>query len=364
MDARPLALEPLTLGLYLLRRLCFAFLIALGCLGLALFPPSVLSALSRLGGVGIVVVLKYLPFLASELLPYLVPMAFLLAVVGTFSRMAANGEWVAIQMGRIHPVKAAIPGLLVAIVLSSATFVATNEFLPHLRLMQQDYKRSAALHVVRELLPGRTTIQIGEFSIVGERPSDSRFENVVVRLPSLDDRPSSRIVAKAADLSVVDDILRLAFTDAQITTSDGRLRSEHPVSSIPLDEIVTVKRTDPTRPKYMTSSTIRAGIESGEVPADTARLFQFEVERRNALSACYLVFLVLGIPTGLRLKTESMLGAVGVTAFYACAYYVISLRVGDLAAETDFVPVWIAAWSGNLLGLGLALVLVTRWWRR
>jgi lipopolysaccharide export LptBFGC system permease protein LptF len=354
----------LTLGLYLLRGLCFAFLVALGCLGLALFPPSVLSALSRLGGVGIGVVLKYLPFLALELLPYLVPMAFLLAVVGTFSRMAANGEWVAIQMSRIHPVRTAIPGLLVAAVLSVVAFVTTNRFLPHLRLMQEEYKRSAALHVVRDLLPGRTTIQIGEFSIVGERPSDNRFENVVVRLPSIDGQPSSRVVARAADIAVVHDTLRLAFTDAQITTTDGRLRSEHPVSSIPLDEVVSVKRADAKRPKFMTSPAIRAGIESGEVPAEKARQFQFEVERRNALSACYLVFLVLGIPTGLRLKTESMLGALAVTALYACAYYVISLRVGDLAADTDVVPVWIAAWSGNLLGLGVALVLITRWWRR
>ncbi len=355
----------MTLQLYLLRRLLFAFAVALGCLGLALFPPSVLSALSRLGGVGIEVVLRYLPFLATELVPYLVPMAFLLAVIGTFSRMAANGEWVAIQMGRIHPVRAALPGFFLALVLSSATLFTTHALLPPLRLEQEDYKRSAALHVVRDLLPGRTTIQIGEFSIVGlQRPTDQRFEDVVVRVPPSAGEPARRIVAKSADLSLAGDSFQIVFSDAQVTTNPWRNRVERLVVRLPLDEIVTVNRTDPRRPKYMRSSAILSGLERGTLPEENARNFQFEVERRNALSACYLVFLILGIPTGLRLRSESMLGALAVTALYACAYYVISLRIGNLAVEAEKIPVWLGAWSGNALGLFFSLGLISRWWRR
>ncbi len=354
----------MTLQLYLFRQVAVALGVALGCLGLALFPPSVLSALSRLGGVGMGVILGYLPYVVIELAPYLLPMSFLLAIIAMFSRMAANGEWVAIQMSRIHPLRTALPGFLIAVVLSAASFFCLHDYFPTLRLKQEDYKRSAALKVIEDLLPGRTTIQVGAFSVAGRDRVGNRFEDVVVRLPPLGDEPGRRIVASAAELSVVDDAIQIAFLDAHTTTDTTRARSKGVFINVPLDLLLTVDRANPLRPRHMRSSAIRAGLEQGTLPEEDRLVFQYEIERRNALTACYLVFLALGIPTGLRLKTESMLGALGATALYACVYYVFSLRIGKSVVLAESLPVWIGAWAANAIGLLVALFFIFRWRRR
>ncbi len=355
----------MTLQLYLFRRLFVALGVALGCLGLALVPPSILSALSRLGGVGMGVVLGYLPYVAIELVPYMLPMSFLLAIIGTFSRMAADGEWVAIQMSRIHPIRTALPGLLIAVVLSATSFFCLHDYFPTLRLKQEDYKRSAALKVIEDLLPGRTTIQIGEFSVAGRHRAGNRFEDVVVRVPAIGEEPAQRIVASAAELALVADAIQIAFLDAQATDPGrGRYFVERPVINLPLDDLLRVDRANPRRPRHMRSKMIRTGLEQGTLPEEDRLAFQYEIERRNALTACYLVFLVLGIPTGLRLKTESMLGALGATALYACVYYVLSLRIGKSVVLAESLPVWIGAWSANAIGILAALFLLSRWRRR
>lgn len=351
----------MTLFLYLLRRLVAATTAAILGLGFVVIPPLILAALARLGGVGLRVFLGYLPFQIMELGPYLAPTAFFLAVTATFSKLAARGEWLAIQMTGRHPIRTLLPGLVLAGPLALVSGWYLSGFMPGMRLAQENIKRSAALHVLEGLLPGRTTIEIGDFSIVCKGRHDNVFEDVVVRLPALEGGESRRIVADSATISIEKNVLHIQFAGAQVDSDRFRNRNETPRVSVPIDDLLRIKRASPNRPKYQSSAEIRRALAADEIVPEKVSAFRYEIHARNALAACYLVFLLLGIPAGLRLRSESLVGVVGVTALSVCLYYVFSLRFGEVLSVSLGIPVWLGAWSGDLLVVLTATVLFLVW---
>lgn len=349
------------LNRYVFRQLVLATVSSLGGLSLALFPPLVLSAVSRLGGVEMRVVLGYLPFLALELFPYLLPLSFLLGVVSTFSRLGANGEWTAILMAGVHPARAALPALLLAGLCTGGMVVALHELLPPQRYAQKIYMRTAAIDVLRGLLPGRTTIQAGEFSLVGKRRVGNRLEDVAIRQPPQEEgQPTSRVLADAVEMRTDDAGLHLELQGLRVFQDSLSIWSEGNHVYVPFDDLVDVGHTDPNVAKFLPSRTLRNRI--GEDPLYDPG-YRYEIHKRNALAACYVVFFLLGVPIGLRLRTNSMLGPVSVAAMTSCLYYVVSLRFGKEVALSGSVPAWIGAWSANAVSLVVAGFLILRWRR-
>ncbi|MEO0652897.1 MAG: LptF/LptG family permease, partial [Planctomycetota bacterium] len=66
--------------------------------------------------------------------------------------------------------------------------------------------------------------------------------------------------------------------------------------------------------------------------------------------ATYLVFLLIGIPTGLWLRSGNQLAGLGLAAVYAFTYYIVSLRLGRELALSETLPPELAAWTTNLIG--------------
>ena len=117
----------MTLQLYILRQLLVSIAFALAGIALFVLPTTLIQAIHKLEGVDLFVVLRYLPMVLVELVAYLLPMAFLLAVVATYGRLAAERELVAIKMAGIHPARLTLPALAIAVVLSGWTFCNLNK---------------------------------------------------------------------------------------------------------------------------------------------------------------------------------------------------------------------------------------------
>jgi lipopolysaccharide export LptBFGC system permease protein LptF len=88
----------LRLHRYIARSLVTSFAFALAAIVVVAVPGVAVSAVSRLPGVDTWAILQFMPLLLAEFIPYVVPVCFLLAVVFTYGRMEADGEWTAIQM--------------------------------------------------------------------------------------------------------------------------------------------------------------------------------------------------------------------------------------------------------------------------
>lgn len=350
------------LWLYLLKRLSTALGVALLELGGMLLPPIAVSAVTRLGGVGPSVLLGYLPFLLVETAPYVVPLSFLLAVLRTFGRLAEDREWTAIRMAGIHPLRVYVPGLVLALPLVGLGVWALGSVFPELRFEQHVYQNRAAVEKLKDLLPGRTSIQLGDFSLVARRRSGSAFEEVLVRVPT--DEGVKSLAADQGFARFVGDSLSLQFEGAHLLEQEAATSVDHLEVTIPFTELTRYQPPSRLRSKYLSNADLEAAVAAGDVPEKHVRSYFFEANRRIALAWSFLVFLFLGVPAGLWLKHEahvkSMLLAMGIFG----GYFLLSNLVGENLAMTGTLGVEMGAWYTNglgaLLGLWFAWRLVKR----
>jgi lipopolysaccharide export LptBFGC system permease protein LptF len=70
-----------------------------------------------------------------------------------------------------------------------------------------------------------------------------------------------------------------------------------------------------------------------------------------------VLFLLLGVPTGLLLRRGTQLGALAVAVGYALVYYILSMRFGRHLVANHVLPPVLGAWivivAGSLVGLVL-----------
>jgi lipopolysaccharide export LptBFGC system permease protein LptF len=128
-----------------------------------------------------------------------------------------------------------------------------------------------------------------------------------------------------------------------------------------LSEIFERRDADTSRAKYRTSGTLLEDLAAGELPVDKERRYRFELHRRLALGATFLMFLLVGVPTGLWLRSGGQLSGLGAASLYAFGYYVLSLQLGKGLAYSGQLSAELAAWLAVGLGTLLGAVLTWRW---
>ncbi|HED66470.1 MAG TPA: YjgP/YjgQ family permease [Planctomycetes bacterium] len=350
------------LWLYLGRRLLTALGIAVVELAGILLPPIAVSAVSRLGGVGPSVLMGYIPYLLVEIAPYVVPLAFLLAVLRSFGSLGEDREWTAIQMAGIHPLRIFVPGLVLVLPLVGLGVWCLGSVFPSLRYQQHTYQNRAAVEKLKDLLPGRTSIQLGDLSLVARRRAGADFEEVLVRIPV--DGRVKRLAADRAVASFVGESLAIRFEGAHLLDQEAATSVDELTVSIPFSELTRYEPPSRLRSKYLGNAALREAVASGEVSPKHHTSYLFEAARREALALSFLVFLLIGIPAGLWLNREahvkSMLVAMGIFALY----YVLSTLVGENLVLSGALPPLVGAWYANAVGILVGLVLIVRVVRR
>lgn len=365
----------MTLQLYLLRQHLVSIGFALAGLGFLVLPAITVQAVHKLEGAGLGTVLEYVPLVLIELVPYLFPIAFLLGVVATFGRLAADNEWTAIQMAGVGPGRMLLPGLALAVVGGIGTYTVLATVAPDWKYEQRSYLRNSSLEKLGSLGRGRTQFSIGDiFFDAMSTDGDWTFYEVILGIPRemLGDAGESVegdlivVIADAVHVRIADGLLRMSFSNWRSLRDDLDVFSEHPSFVRPLDEVIAQKAKSRDEPKYMTTALITrrlAGdLPPGEepIPAEKRGAYRYEVHRRIALAASYGVFLLLAAATGLWLKSGTQLGAMTGAIGLAFVYYMLSLELGKELAKVGLVPPEVAAWATNVIFLVLGLVLARK----
>jgi lipopolysaccharide export LptBFGC system permease protein LptF len=357
------------LELYLLRRLVGALVFACGGMALVAIPCVLVAAVHKVAGVGMAAVLGYVPILLLELAPYLVPIGFLLAVVSTYGRLAADNEWTA---------------ALLALALSAGLYLVETRLSPSLNYQKRSYGKNSAMQLLKSLNPGRTELRFGEFYLsAAERDPDDRnvFRQVFLHLPPSEGRPAQTIYAQEVQISVDGSILSVdlrvpRWADERYDMRVGRLQVK-----MDLDQAFGTQGKDREHWRFQDSSELAARIERSEallatsdgaanlaelghadrvVPPKDLRAAVYVLHSREALALICPMFLLLGVPTGLFLRRGSQLAALAVAIGYALVYYIVSMRLGKVLANNEVVPVWFAALGTSIVGSLSGLVLLAR----
>ncbi|MDF1798798.1 MAG: LptF/LptG family permease [Planctomycetota bacterium] len=353
------------LHLYILRQLLWAMVAAVGGITFVIFPAIAVSAVHKLGGVGMGAFANFLPLVAMDLMPYLVPMGFLLATVAVFGRLAADNEWTAIRMARRNPLTMLALPLALAMLLGAGTQRLQSDVRPEWKYKQKVYAKTMLRESFKELNPGRTELAFGDFYLnAARRPSADSFAEVLVYLPGQDDEEDRKIVADLATFRFQGEDLVVAFVNQRIVLGPSDTSLGNVELRIPLADIFEDPHQDRDRAKYYTSSQIAAMLEEGGLDSNLARKFEYELHRRRLLSVSYVLFLLLGAPIGLYLRRGTQLAAMTTAVGIALVYHISTIRVGSTLAELESLPVGAAMWSTTVLGLGLGLVLTFRVVRR
>lgn len=377
----------MTLELYLLRRLIGGLVFACGGMALVAVPCVLVHAVHKVAGVGMAAVLGYVPILMLELAPYLLPLGFLLAVVSSYGRLAADNEWTAMLMAGIHPLRLARPALWVALVLSGGLYFLSTNVSPSLNYQKKNYGKNSAMQLLKSLNPGRTELRFGDFYLSAlERDPDDRnlFRQVFLHLPPSGEKPAQTIFAQAVQIVVDGSILTVEmaeprWADERFDTRVGRASAQYD-----LDEYFSTDAKNRASWRFQTSAVLSerldhtrglvardgeaalAGLShsDGIIPFKDLRAAAYELHSRSALLLVCPMFLLLGLPTGLVLRRGSQLAALAAAISYALAYYLISMRMGKVLANSAVVPEWAAAWGATLLGTLIGVFFTWRALRR
>jgi lipopolysaccharide export LptBFGC system permease protein LptF len=312
------------------------------------------------------------------------PIGFLLAVVSTYGRLAADNEWTAISMAGIHPLRMVRPAALLALALSSGLYFVETRLSPSLNYQKRSYGKNSAMQILKSLNPGRTELRFGEFYLsAAERDPDDRtlFRQVFLHLPPSEGRPAQTIYAQEVQIAVDGSILLVdlrvpRWADERYDMRVGRLQVK-----MDLDQAFGTQGKDREHWRFQESTELASRIERTEqllaspagatalatmghadriVPPQDLRSAAYILRARDALALICPMFLLLGVPTGLFLRRGSQLAALAVAIGYALVYYLVSMRLGKVLANNEVVPVWFAALGTSIVGSLLGLVLLAR----
>ncbi len=357
------------LQLYILRQLLITLGVFLGGIAFVIFPAVAVSAITRLGGVNVKAVLGYLPLAGMDVLPYLLPMGFLLAITSAYGRMAADNEWTAMQMARRNPYKLLLPALLIAAVFSAGTYHLLATVRPEWKYEQRLFAKRAIVETFKDLNPGRTELAFGDFYLnAASRPNPTTFGEVLIQMPGDEQRPDLRIVADRASFEFTETDLVVTFSNARVVSGQDDLVAEYSQLRRPLKDIFKEEEFAREAGKYFTVAELRARLADPEIRAGLSESrvtqYEYELQSRPAFACSFLLFVLFGAPIGLILRKGTRLAAMSASVGVAFAYYIGSMRLGKQLAAVGGVQPEIAVWAANVVALILGLILTVRAMRR
>lgn len=353
------------LQLYILRQLMQALAFGAVAIIVLAVPGVAVNAVHKLPAADGGLLMAYLPTVLQSLAPYVLPLCFLLAVVATYGRLAADREWTAIQMAGFHPLKLLLPGFILALVLSGVTWWLFAERVPQTKANQRVLIAQSLERTLSNLPPGRTTVEFHGFFLRGawRDPRDPNYWHEVY-LRRADESSQERIdvFAERAHIRTQQGALVVDLEGVRALAPGAGLRTEqaHVRYSIPLEDLMAPPKVGGRpRARYRTVSQIYEDLLVEEDPTKRRRM-NFEVQKRGSRSVVYLLFLLLGAPTGLILRRGNQLAALAVASGFGIGYYAISMNLGSKLAMNTDLPVMLVAWGPTGIGLLVSIPLLYR----
>jgi lipopolysaccharide export system permease protein len=356
----------LKLHTYVLRELLVGFGFAVGGMMILALPAIAVAAVSRLAGVDTQAILYFVPLLLAGLVPYIVPLGFLLAVVVTYGRLAADNEWTAAIMSGRNPVSLLLPGLVVAVGASLSTLWLVSELLPDIRRQQSEYQIAALRSTLTNLGPGRTELRLGKFYIAAGWRDGSDFVDALIYVPGRRGEVAKTILADRVSFQVEDRAMYVHLRNARIVRGEMDVRGGDPIVRLDLDQLQPEGERTFSSMRYQKTTDLLAGLAHGDFDGDPPRkrIVRYEIHQRCATSSTCLLFLLLGVPTGLLLRKGTQLSALATAVGYALLYYLLSMRLSKGLALGHLLSPAAGAWAITIVGAGFGVWLMWKALRR
>jgi lipopolysaccharide export LptBFGC system permease protein LptF len=244
--------------------------------------------------------------------------------------------------------------------------LATNWLLataaPQWKYAQRNFVRNAKEGAFRNFANARGEIEFGDFYMQYKSSEGNRFQEVMLNLPKTGGKELT-LMADAVDLSFDRDSLVVGFTNAFVLSDAVEFESSAPVVRLSLAELFPPSGGVRKRAKYQSTADLKEALRSGELKDEKREEIVYRIHERRALAITYVLFLLLGVPTGTMLRSGTQLGAITGAVGYAFLYYLLAMRLGKELAAAGAVPAVLAAWATTAVFLvaGVGLMLKALW---
>jgi lipopolysaccharide export system permease protein len=318
-------------------------------------------------GVGLWTVLQLFVYILPYSLVVTIPMSVLLAALATFTRLSADGEVVVLHTAGISLPRLARPAIALGLLATLATLAITIWILPYSNfafknLVFEMARRQASVGIQEgvftspleglilyvEQLDPKTSRMEGIFLVDSRNPTERRV--IVAR--------EGRFTSDSASLRLGLELHQgaihlngkelngryrlLSFSDYTLTLDVGRALPG-PGQRMLGEQELTIAEL------YQRAETLRARGQNYHPPL-------VEIHKKLAIPFSCLLFPLIGVPLGSRLKKGGRGVSLVISAAVALGYYMLIVG-GEGLGDRGRIPEALAMWLPNVLvGLaGLAL---------
>ncbi len=358
------------LNRYIFRQIATSFAIAAGGMLFIALPGIAVGAVHKLAGVGTATVLKFLPMAAANFVPFMLPIAFLLSVVATYGRLAADNEWTAIRMAGIRPARMMTPALGMGSLAAVVILLMNTEFGPWLTVRMKTFQQDAVVDMVKNLAPGRTEVQFEDFYLFAPFREDDVFFDAFIEIPPFEGHSGMTVLAEEVRFEFTDEDMLVEMRNMQGVHESAEMRKEYLSIRVPLDSIVQTQPQFFIDARYLRTGdllrAIRDKVTPGGDPIPEERYYRYtyEFHERLSNSLTCLMFVLVGVGTGILLRRGTQLAALAVSIGYAVLYWVLALRLGRELIFKGVIPPWAGTWGPLLVCTLGGVWLIRRAFRR
>lgn len=367
----------------LLRELLTSFLLLLLIVTGVFVAGTMLQALHRYADVGLVALLRSLPLAFPQAFVATAPVSFLMACLLTYGRFSDDNEFLALQMGGLHPWHAVAPALLSGVGLCFLTLYFGTTAAPLSKLAQKEMLKDQVELLVSQLEdPRRRSIWPNEklqMSWSG-RDDEGWYENVLLSLryspmDGEDSGDETRLIAadRAALQTSQDDdqglVLTLVLEGAEF--QDGAagsrtlVRHERIPFQLPVAAITDVPRSEQDKSRdEMRSTELLYRMQRGTTDDKLMRKWATEFWSRFSIGLSPLALGLLGAVLGLVGAKGTRGGAVVAALVIAMPVYYPLLLWGENLSLSGALPSPLALSLGNLVVGTAGVLLLVRVVRR
>jgi len=316
-------------------------------------------------------VIMMLLYLIPSTVAVTVPMAFLVGVLLTYSRLVQDNEYHGMQSGGISITAIAMPAVWLSVLITVAMIAFNNWVLPAANL---SYKK-----LYYEIARKRSAILIQEHSFV------KQFDGYLFYVGEKD---SKNDVLKKI-LVFVKDPKNLSEPVRVMTASSGELISDESSLRIALHlhsgSILSTSYSDPFRVNLMNfdsnlidldvKGSLRHGYDPSELKGSREMTIdelikeinskdsrqdrnwlKVELNKKFSLPFAVLAFCIIGIPLGLMTKKGGRMLGIGFSLVLIFIYYVL-LSMGQTYGYSGKMSYFLSAWLPNLFMLAAGAIL-------
>ena len=236
-----------------------------------------------------------------ELAPYLLPMAFLLGVVSTYGRLAAERELVAIRMAGIHPAAPGPPGTRDRRRALALDRSPALERLARIEVQPAQHACAAAeKDALRNVILTRSQFEFGDSFFAGQPDGKGNFDNplLVLRTGSEesadengdgeDERFEATLIASKAALSIDGDDFVLALRERSSWARTSAFRTSRRSTASPGRALRVQAQGTRTRPSSCRPRSCARGLrpELWRPRRATTSCSRFTTVTRSRLPTC------------------------------------------------------------------------------